>query len=92
MSIRIALLVAVLAGCSLMPVAVSWGDDADPATMCPGYRTALGEARGALSHGKRAEAIAALQKAKDALGRCRHEEIRKTNPLAAADVDYCWQS
>jgi hypothetical protein len=56
--------------------------------MCPGYSTALETARGALARGKRAAAVTALRRAKETLGRCRREEVHRTNLLAAASTDY----
>ncbi len=87
MLLRFTLLVAVLAGCSLLSAGVSRADDLSPARMCPGYKTALEKARGAVAQGKRAEAVAALRRAKEALRRCRREEVSKTNILAAARAD-----
>jgi hypothetical protein len=51
--------------------------------VCPGYRTALAVARGALVRGERDAAVAALARAKLALEHCRHEEARKGSLLAA---------
>ena len=59
-------------------------EETNALSMCPGYRTALQDARAALSRGQRAEAVAALQRAKAALQRCNREEAQRASLLAAA--------
>jgi hypothetical protein len=84
MRLRTTLLVAVLVGSSLVVARNASADEANGLGMCPGYRVALQTARGALDSGKRAEAVAALRRAKAALENCRRQEARRRSLLAAA--------
>ena len=78
---RNATLVAIVfAAVSLHP-RTAHADGTSALTMCPGYRAAVEEARGALSRGERSEAVAALERAKAALQRCTREEAQRTSLL-----------
>ena len=79
-------LVAALVGSSLLFARTGSADEANGLGMCPGYRVALQTARGALDRGARAEAVAALQRAKAALETCRRQEARRGSLLAAAPI------
>lgn len=58
---------------------------AEPSAMagrCPGYRAHLQSAQAALARGDRAQAVAALRKAQDALRSCIREEAGGASLLA----------
>ena len=79
-------LLGLLLGASVLLAGTTYAEETKALTMCPGYRTALQDARGALSRGERTEAVAALQRAKAALQRCNREESRRASLIAAVST------
>jgi hypothetical protein len=78
-------LLAVLAFTAGLVVAPPFGiAHGDEVRSCPGYRTALLEAKAALARGDRAHAISELQRAKAALRECRGEAKAPSVVAAAA--------
>ena len=87
-----AMLLGLLLGSGIVSAAMSPADETNLLMRCPGYRTALEEARGALDRGARAEAVVALKKAKVALERCSREEAGRTNHVASVLVETTLES
>lgn len=87
-----ALLLGLLLGSGIFSAAVPRAEETNILMRCPGYRTALEEARGALGRGARGDAIAALKKAKVALEQCNREEAGRTNHLANFQVETALES
>lgn len=75
------LMVIGLVGSSLLGPHHASAADTNALETCPGYRTALADARGALSRGERSAAVAALKRAKAALEKCNREEAHQPNVI-----------